>query len=172
MCSYLHKKFYFFFAKSGCYSLEALLRRGVFLITDREELIRYVGGGGEVALTKQSESHVCHLLDGVIDLAINDGSLPRCRGVEGYPHPDLTHIQTMILKGTSAVVGDWPVVAEADECIPEQSWEPRAVLAHGTKTPILTEGTVGVVIHVHLLNSHEYITNPKVITSESKYRKL
>jgi hypothetical protein len=132
------------------HGLEVLLPRGVFLITNREEHNRYVSGGGEAALTQRRESHMCHLLAGVVDLAAKDGSLLQCHGVEGYLHPDLTHIHAMILNGTAAVEGDQPVVAEADECIPEQSWEPRVVLAHGTKTPILAEGRVGVVVHVHL----------------------
>jgi hypothetical protein len=37
------------------------------------------------------------------------------------------------------------------------------VLAHGTEATIIDEGIVGVFIHVHLKNSHENITNPKVI---------
>jgi hypothetical protein len=48
------------------------------------------------------------------------------------------------------------------------SWKHRVVSARGPEATILTEGTLGVVIHVHLKNSHENITNPKVITSESK----
>jgi hypothetical protein len=41
-----------------------------------------------------------------------------------------------------------PVVAKSDESAQELSWKPWAVLAHGTKTFVLTEGAVGVVIHV------------------------
>jgi hypothetical protein len=40
------------------------------------------------------------------------------------------------------------------------------VSAHGPEEAILAEGTVGVVIHVHLKNSHENITNLKVIISK------
>jgi hypothetical protein len=112
---------------------------------------------------------VCHLLDGVIHLAANDGSLPWCRGVEGYLHQDLTHIQAMGLK---AVDGDQPVVAKSDESAHELLWGPRALSARGMQKPILIEGTMGVVIHVHLQNSRENNTNPKVISSKSKYRKL
>jgi hypothetical protein len=40
------------------------------------------------------------------------------------------------------------------------------VSARGLEEAILVESTVGVVIYVHLKNSHENITNPKVIKSE------
>jgi hypothetical protein len=43
-----------------------------------------------------------------------------------------------------------PVVAETTECIIQHLWKPRAVLAHGNNSPILGEGEVGVVVHVHL----------------------
>jgi hypothetical protein len=29
-------------------------------------------------------------------------------------------------------------------------WEPRAMLARGVKAPILSDGDVGVAVHVHL----------------------
>jgi hypothetical protein len=93
---------------------------------------------------------VRHLLDGVIHIAHDDGSSPWCHGAKGYLHPDLTNVRAMGLKGTVAVEGNRPVIAEADECILEHLWEPREVLAHGTKTPILAEGAMGVVIQVHL----------------------
>jgi hypothetical protein len=83
-----------------------------------------------------------HLLDGIIDLAANDGSLPQHRWVKGYLHPDLTHIQDVGLKGTVEIEGYRSVIAKADECIPEHSLEPRSVLARGTKTLVLTEGTM------------------------------
>jgi hypothetical protein len=43
-----------------------------------------------------------------------------------------------------------PVVAELEECVVQHSWEPRAMLAHGAKAPILGDGDVEVVIYVHL----------------------
>jgi hypothetical protein len=125
------------------HGLVALLPLGLMLVQNWKERDQRVGGGGEAALTHQSGSHVRHLLDGVVDLAPNDGSLPQRHGAEGYLHPDLTHIQAMSLKGTTTVEGDRPVFAESDECILELSWEPRAVLAHGLKTPVLVEGIVG-----------------------------
>jgi hypothetical protein len=93
---------------------------------------------------------VRHLLNSGIDLAADDGSLPWHRGVKGYLHPCLIDVQAMGLKGTTTVEGNWPVVAEAKERVPKHLRKPWAVLARGTKTPILTKGTVGVVVHVHL----------------------
>jgi hypothetical protein len=86
---------------------------------------------------------VRHLLDGIVDLTANDSSLPRCRGVKGYLHPDLTHIQAMGLKGMATVDGDRPVVAKSHQSAQELSWKPRVVSARGMKTPVLTEGAVG-----------------------------
>jgi hypothetical protein len=42
------------------------------------------------------------------------------------------------------------VVAELADCIVQHSREPRAMLALGAKAPILSNGDVGVVVHVHL----------------------
>jgi hypothetical protein len=123
-------------------------------------------GGGDTELTQGSESYVLHLLDDIVNLAPDDGPSPQCRGVKGYLPPNLTNIQAMCLKRMAVVEEDWLVIAEVDECVPKHSWEPQAMLAHGTKTPILADGVVGVVVHVHLKNSHKNITNPKVITSE------
>jgi hypothetical protein len=148
------------------HGLEALLPLGILLVADWNKCDRHVDGGSEAALTQRSEDHVCHLLDGVVNLAAGDGSRPRHHGVEGYLHPDPTHIQAMRLKGAATIEGDRPVVVKAEQCIPTRSWKPRAVLASGTKTSIITKRAVGVIIHVHLRNSHENITNPKVINSE------
>jgi hypothetical protein len=78
------------------------------LITGRKEPDRHVGGGSEAMLTQRSESHVHHFHDGVINLLADDGSCPQCRGVEGYLHPDLAHVQAMRLKVTTVVVGIRP----------------------------------------------------------------
>jgi hypothetical protein len=43
-----------------------------------------------------------------------------------------------------------PVVAELAECVVQHSRESRAMLAHGVKAPILSNGDVGVVVHVYL----------------------
>jgi hypothetical protein len=58
------------------HSLKALLPHKVLLITDREERDRHLGGGGEAALTQGGDGDVCHLLDGIIKLAADDGSHP------------------------------------------------------------------------------------------------
>jgi hypothetical protein len=65
------------------HSLEVLLPHGVLLILDWEECDRHLGGGGEAALTQIRESHVCHLLDGVVNLIADDGSYPWCHGSKG-----------------------------------------------------------------------------------------
>jgi hypothetical protein len=128
---------------------KALMPLGLLLITDRKERDQRVGGVSEVSLTQGGECHVRHLLDGVIDLTTNDDSRSGHHAVDGYLHPNLTNIQAMGLKGSTAVDGDRPVVAEADECTQEDSRRQRVMLAHGTKTSILIEGAVGVIIHVY-----------------------
>jgi hypothetical protein len=148
------------------HNLLALSPLGVLLIKDREERYRRVSGGGEAMLTKCGEGDVHHLHNGIVNLVPDDGSFQWCCGVKGYIHPDLAHIQAMGLKGMIAVVGDRPVVAELDESAQELSWKPQALSTHGTKTSILAEGAVRVVVHFHLKNGHENITNPKVISPQ------
>jgi hypothetical protein len=43
-----------------------------------------------------------------------------------------------------------PIVAELTECVVQHSRKPRAMLVHGAKALILSDGDVGVVFHVHL----------------------
>jgi hypothetical protein len=86
----------------------------------------------------------------VVHLATNNCSLPQCHGVKGYLHRDLTHIQAVGQKGMTMVGGDRPVVAKSNESTQLLSWEPWAVSARGPEETIPTEGTMGVVIHVHL----------------------
>jgi hypothetical protein len=50
----------------------------------------------------------------------------------------------------TAVDQNIPIVAEVEECVVWHLLEPWAMLAHGTKPPIFSDGDVGVVIHVHL----------------------
>jgi hypothetical protein len=76
-------------------SLEALHPHGVLLIVDREERNRHVCDHGEAALTQRRENYVRHLLDGVVKLTSDDDSCPWHRGVKGYLHPDLAHVQAM-----------------------------------------------------------------------------
>jgi hypothetical protein len=125
-----------------------------------------VGGDDDAALTQHSESHVRHPVDSIINIIVDECSPEWCRGVKGYLHPDLTRIKAMGLKGMAVVIGDRPVVAESDESAQELSWEPRAMSARGPEEAILAECILGVVIQAHLKNSHETITNPKVINSE------
>jgi hypothetical protein len=141
---------------------------GILLVPDREQSDRRVS---EALLAHGSECHMHHLLNGIVDLVSDDGSCPRCRGVDGYLHPDLTIVQAMGLKRTAAVDGNRPIVAEANECAQQHSQETQAVLARGTKLSVLAEGAVGVV-HVHLqTQTMNTLLTPKVITLESKYGK-
>jgi hypothetical protein len=55
---------------------KALLPHKVLPITDREKHNRHLGGGGEVALTQEGETDLCHLLDDIVKLAADDGSRP------------------------------------------------------------------------------------------------
>jgi hypothetical protein len=50
----------------------------------------------------------------------------------------------------AAVDRSVPVVAELAECVVQHSPKPRAMLARGAKAPILSDGDVGVVVHVYL----------------------
>jgi hypothetical protein len=50
----------------------------------------------------------------------------------------------------TAVDRSVPIVAELAECVVQHSREPRAMLAYGAKAPILSDGDVGIVVHVHM----------------------
>jgi hypothetical protein len=132
------------------HGLKALLPHGVLLIMNKEKRDRHLSCSDEVAVTQGGEGDVCHLLDGGVKLAVDDDPYPWVHGVEGYRHVDLAHVQAMGLRQTTTIEGNIPVVAETDECFPKHSREPRAVLAYGHKTPIIGDGEVGVVVHVHL----------------------
>jgi hypothetical protein len=82
-----------------------------------------------------------HLLDGIINIASNDGSCPSFHGVDGYLHLNLTIILAMGLKWMAAVHGDWPIVAKSNECTQQHSWKTQAVLARVPQT----------TVHIHLL---------------------
>jgi hypothetical protein len=122
----------------------------ILLVLDQEQSDRHAGGVGEALLAHGSECHVRHLLDGIANLAPDDGSYPWRHGVDGYLYPDLTTVQAMGLKRTAMVDGNRSVVAEVNECAQQHSQKARAVSARGTKISILTEGAVGVVVYVHL----------------------
>jgi hypothetical protein len=112
---------------------------------DQEERDRHLEGGREAVLTQGGEGDMRHILDGMVWVAADDGSHPQGHGVEGYLHPNLTHVQTMGLKWATMTERNIPVVAKTDECVVKHSREPRVILARGTKAPILGEGEVGIV---------------------------
>jgi hypothetical protein len=103
-----------------------------------------------VLLTHGEECHMCHLLDGVIHVTSNDCSGPRCCGVDGYLHPDLTTSQAVGLEWPAVLDRDRPVVAESHERAQQHPREARAVLAHSQQPTALAKGAMGVVVHVQL----------------------
>jgi hypothetical protein len=132
------------------HSLKTLLPHRIVLVTDRKERDWHRDGVGEAALTQGGECDLCHLLDCFIQLDPDDGCHSRLHWVEGYHHVDLALVLAMGHRQATAVDRSVPVVAELAECIVQHSWEPRAMLAHGAKAPILSDGDMGVVVHVHL----------------------
>jgi hypothetical protein len=66
------------------HGLKALLPHGIFLIPNWEKRDRHHCGSGKATLTQRGECDVCHLLDGGVGLAADDGSHPRLHQVEGY----------------------------------------------------------------------------------------
>jgi hypothetical protein len=132
------------------HSLKTLLPHMILLVTDGKERDWHRGGVDEAALTQGGECDLCHLLDGLIQLDPDDGCHPWLRRVEGYHHVDLAFVLVMGHRHATTVDRSVPVVAELVECIIPHSWKPRAMLAHGVKAPILSDGDVGVVVHVHL----------------------
>jgi hypothetical protein len=101
-------------------------------------------------LVTKDEGDECRLLDGVVELAANDGPHPWACGVEGYYQVDLPYVQTTGRRQATMVEMVVSVVAEVTECVVQHSREPWVVLAHGNKPPILGEGEVRVVLHAHL----------------------
>jgi hypothetical protein len=144
----------------------ALLPQGLLLILNRKECKWGVSGVGEVALAERCESQVRHLLNAIIEVAIDDGSSEWCCGVERDLHLNLARIQAVSLKWTPVVGRGRPIIAKSDESAPATTWESRAVSARGLEEAILAECTMGVVLHTHLKIRHENITNPKVHNTE------
>jgi hypothetical protein len=132
------------------HGLKTLLSHRILLVTDRKEHDCHRGGVGEVALTQGGECDLGRLLDGLIQLNPDDGCHPRLHWAKRYHHVDLTLVLAM--GHTHATAGDRsaPVIVELAECAIQHSQKPRAMLAHGAKAPILSDGDVGVVVHVHL----------------------
>jgi hypothetical protein len=93
---------------------------------------------------------LCRLLDGLIQLDPDESCHPQLHRVEGYHHVDLALLLAMGHRHETVVDWSVPVVAKLAECIVQHSWKARAMLARGSKAPILSYGDVGVVVHVHL----------------------
>jgi hypothetical protein len=132
------------------HGLKTLLPHRILLVTDQKECDWHRGCVSEAALTQGGECDLCRLLDGLILLNPDDGCHPWLRRVEGYHHVDLALVLVMGHKHATAVDRSVPVVAELAERVVQHSQKPRVVLAHGAKAPILSDGDVGVVVHVHL----------------------
>jgi hypothetical protein len=130
--------------------LKALLPQRILLVTDQKERDWHRGGVGKAALAQGGECDLCRLLDGLIQLNPDDSCHPQLRWVEGYHHVDLALVLAMSHRHATVVDRCVTVVAERTECIVQQSQEPRAMLARGVKAPILSDGDVGVVVHVHM----------------------
>jgi hypothetical protein len=132
------------------HGLKTLIPHSILLVTDRKEHDWHRGDVGESALTQGGECDLCRLLDGLIQLDTNDGCHSQLRQVKGYHHIDLALVLAMGHRHATAVDRTTPVVAELAECVVQHSREPRVMLGHGAKAPILSDGDVGVVVHVHL----------------------
>jgi hypothetical protein len=132
------------------HGLKTLLPHRILLVMNWKERDWHRGGVGEAALTQGGECDLCRLLDGLIQLDLDDGSQPQLRWVEGYHHVDLALIPAMGHRHVTVVDRNVPIVAELAECIVQHSQKPQAVLVRGAKAPILSDGDVGIVFHVHL----------------------
>jgi hypothetical protein len=93
---------------------------------------------------------LCRLLDGLIQLDLDGSCHPQLHRVEGYHHVDLALVLAIGHRHATTVDRSVPVVAELEECIVQHSRERRAMLARRAKAPILSDGDVEVVVHVHL----------------------
>jgi hypothetical protein len=93
------------------HGLQALSPLGLILIPNREERDRRICCAGEAVLTKCGEGDVCHLLDHIVNLIPNDGSLPWHRGIDRYLHLDLTDIQAVCLKRDGS--GRWELACRS-----------------------------------------------------------
>jgi hypothetical protein len=132
------------------HGLKALLLHRILLVTDQKERDWHCSGVSEAALTQGGECDLCRLLDGLIQLDPDDGFHPQLHRVEGYHHVDLALVLATGHRHATAVDRSVPVVAALAECVVQHSREPRAMLACGAKAPILSDGDMGVVVHVHL----------------------
>jgi hypothetical protein len=93
---------------------------------------------------------VCCLIDGVIQLHTNDGYSPWLLWMNRNCHADLMLLHATC-HGLARTVDRYnPIVAEVEKCIVKHLGKRRAMLDCGTKPPILSDGDMGVVAHVHL----------------------
>jgi hypothetical protein len=132
------------------HDLKALLTHRILLVTDRKERDWHHDGVGEAGLTQGGECDLCRLLDGLIQLIPDDSSHPRLCRVKGYHHVDLALVLAMGHRHAAAVDRSVPVLAELAECVVQHSRKPQAMLTRRAKALILSDGDVGVVVHVHL----------------------
>jgi hypothetical protein len=133
------------------YSLMTLLPHVISLIPNCVKCDRHRNGSSEAALTQRGECDVGHLLDGAVGLTTDDGPRPWILLVEWDRHAGLAYVQAIGHRQAATVNRDFPVVANTEECVVEHLREPiehfrepRAMLARGTKPPILSEEEVGV----------------------------
>jgi hypothetical protein len=127
------------------HGLKTLLPHRILLVMDWKERDWHRGGVGEAALNQGGDCDLCHLLDGLIQLYPDVGCHPWLCQVEGYYHIDLALILAMDHRHATAVDRNVPVIAELAECVVQHSRKSRAMLAHGAKAPILSNGDMGVV---------------------------
>jgi hypothetical protein len=99
------------------HGLKVLLPHEVLLITNREERDRHLSGSDEVAFTQGGEGDECRLLDGAIELTVDDDLHPQLQLVEGYCQTELTHVLVIGLRHATVVERDVSDVAETDECV-------------------------------------------------------
>jgi hypothetical protein len=132
------------------HGLKMLLPQRILLVMNRKERDWHRGSVGEVALTQGGECDLCRLLDGLIQLDPDDGFHPRLRRVEGYHHVDLALVLAMGHRHATTIDRNISVVVQLAECVIQHSRKSRAMLAHGAKAHILSDGDMGVVVHVHL----------------------
>jgi hypothetical protein len=132
------------------HDLKMLFPHMILLAINQKECDWHHGGVDEVALTHGGECDLSHLLDGLIQVDPDDGCHPWLHRVEGYHHVDLALVLAMGHIHATAVNRNIAVVAEPAECVIQHSREHQAMLAHGAKAPILSNGDMGVVVHVHL----------------------
>jgi hypothetical protein len=95
---------------------KTLLPYGVLLILDRKERNRQCGGSGEAVLTQRGEGDVRHHLNAVsgsLSMTEPDHGLA---GSKGYHHANLTLVQVVDPRQSTAVDWSVPVVAKTDVC--------------------------------------------------------